>query len=611
VSLRIARHAALPGAGGHGAAALDAAAAPAGAGITDDGAIAAQVLEAEVQRLSRNALPAALFAWATAAACSLLLLPGSSWAPATGLALWSLLVHGTALAWVAVLLAHRRAGKTRPLAWRARCRAALLAHALAWGLLPGWLALGSWQVVSLLAIAVAALAAVGAAALNADRLSLQLWLAPLGLPLVAALGAQASGPAWALALFLAAFIGVLLHFALVHNRVVGNALRADFDNVALVQRLHQQMELAAEASRDKSRFLAAASHDLRQPLHALSFFGAALENRMADSSDHPLIYNMMRSIEALDKSFGAILDISRLDARAVEPNITTFPLRDLFRRLQMNFAGLAEEAGLQLRFKPGGKVVRSDAQLLERVLGNLIQNGIRYCRQGGLTVVARSWRGGVNIEVWDTGIGIADSELPRIFGEFYQVANPERDRSKGLGMGLAIVKRLTLLLNHTLTVHSRPGRGSLFRLWIEGSELDHLEEFTVGAETVPGCIDDSRTLLFIDDEEDIRLSVQHLLTQWGYEVLAASTIEEAQALAMQRQGLIDIVMSDLRLRGTDDGLRAIERVRQVCGYDVPALLVTGDTSPEQVKRVHESGLIVLFKPVQPKELFAVLQRLSD
>lgn len=453
-------------------------------------------------------------------------------------------------------------------------------------------------------------AAVAPAWRTRERLAL---LAAAALWLLVAVGVpwQDDPAAFALALLAAALAAINLRVALAHHQLLRNSLRAQHDNEVLVQRLHQQMELTAQASREKSQFLASASHDLRQPLHALSFFGATLERRMAGSIDQPLICNMMRSIEALDKSFGAILDISKLDAGAVEPHVQAFPIRDVFRRLQMSFAGQAEEAGLQLRFRAGGKVVTSDPQLLERVLGNLVQNALRYCRPGGgVLVAARDRAGGVSLEVWDTGIGISESELPKIFAEFYQVANPERDRGKGLGMGLAIVKRLTQLLGHELTVRSALGRGSVFRVWVERSHPSQMDEFAVGAETVPGALEDSRCVLLLDDEEAIRTSVGELLSEWGYEVITASTLAEALQAVRRREGLVDVLVSDLRLRDGEDGLRAIEQLRQACGCDVPALLVTGDTAPEQVLRVHGSGLIVLYKPVQPRELLAVLKRLA-
>ena len=467
---------------------------------------------------------------------------------------------------------------------------------------------GDLAATLMLMLVLLGMAVGGIAAIATDRISVWLWLVSLTLPLPFALASNGEPTYLVLAALAAVFLALSLRSTLAQNKVLSTALRARFENAALVERLREQVGLTAQASRDKSRFLAAASHDLRQPLHALSMFGAALEKRLAHSVEQPLIFNMMRSIEALDKSFGAMLDISRLDAHVIEPHVQSFPIRDVFRRLQMNFGGLAEEAGLQLRFKPAGKVVRSDPQLLERVLGNLVQNALRYCRDGGVIVAAREWKGAVNIEVWDTGIGIADEELPKIFDEFYQVANPERDRAKGLGMGLAIVKRLNLLLGHTLTIDSRVGRGTLCRVRIEGTGLESLEEFTVGAETVPPDTTTGGTVLVIDDEEAIRAGVGELLSQWGYAVHGAATIAEACQVARQHGGLIDVVISDLRLRADEDGILAIERVRQTCGVKVPAVLVTGDTSREQVRRAHESGHIVMFKPVQPKELINVLRR---
>jgi CheY-like chemotaxis protein len=159
-------------------------------------------------------------------------------------------------------------------------------------------------------------------------------------------------------------------------------------------------------------------------------------------------------------------------------------------------------------------------------------------------------------------------------------------------------------------VRSRPGAGSVFRVWVARVHAAQMDEFTVGAETLPGALDDTRAVLLLDDEEAIRTSVGELLAEWGYEVIAVSTTAEALAAAKRREGMIDVIVSDLRLRDGEDGLRAIEQIRQACGFDVPALLVTGDTAPDQVLRVHESGHIVLYKPVQPKELLTVLKKLA-
>ena len=570
-----------------------------------------EVMRAGVERLYENALAAA----AGGFVCALVLWLVFHQHLHAGIVLvWAVLIHVAQSLRLGVVLAfkHTRARRREPAVWLHRYRATLLAVSAAWGLAPLlFLPGGDLAYAALLALVLLGMAVTGISGIAPDRTSVFLWLLPLALPVPVALVWRAGGDTsyLAIAALAVVFVAVNLKFVLAQNHMLSTALRAQFDNAALVRRLNHQVELTEQASLDKSRFLAAASHDLRQPLHALSFFGSTLEKRMVHSVDQPLIFNMMRSIEALDRSFNAILDVSKLDAQAVEPRAQAFPLRDLFRRLQMSFGGQAEAAGLQLRFKPGGKIVRSDPQLLERALANLIHNALTYCREGGVVVVARNWRGGINVEVWDTGIGIPEAELPKIFAEFYQVANPERDRNKGLGIGLAIVSRLTLLLGHRLTVQSRVGRGSLFRIWIKGSDLEDISEFTVGSETVPTRIDDTCTILFLDDEEAIRTSVSEQLRHWGYTVLAAATMDEARRAVLNHESTIDIIISDLRLRGGEDGIHAIAQIRELCGFTVPAVLVTGDTAPAQVQRIHESGHIVLFKPVPPKELYNVLKGL--
>jgi signal transduction histidine kinase len=576
-----------------------------------DAEVRQDLMRAKVRRLYDNAEVASAAAFITAVCFWLIFYQHTK---SNAVLLWALIMHTAQAGRLATILAFRRdtAADVPASVWLWRYRALLLATAIAWGLAPVlFLPRADLAYAAIMMLVLLGMAVGGIAAIATDRVSVYVWLVPVVTPLTLALVWHNSTTYLGLALLTATFAAVNLRVVLGQNRLLNTTLQAQFENAALVRRLHQQMELTAQASRDKSQFLASASHDLRQPLHALSFFGATLERRMAGSIDQPIIHNMMRSIEALDKSFGAILDISKLDAGAVEPHIQSFPVRDVFRRLQMSFAGQAEEAGLQLRFRPGGKVVTSDPQLLERVLGNLVQNALRYCRPGGgVLVAARSRGAGISLEVWDTGIGISEAELPKIFAEFYQVSNPERDRSKGLGMGLAIVERLTRLLGHKLTVHSMPGRGSVFRVWVERPYSEQMDEFAVGAETLPGALEDSRTVLLLDDEEAIRTSVGELLTEWGYVVVATSTIAEAVQAARDRHGAINILISDLRLRQGEDGLRAIEEVRRACGFDVPALLVTGDTAPDQVLRVHESGHIVLYKPVQPKELLTLLKRLA-
>ena len=505
----------------------------------------------------------------------------------------------------------RQAGRSAhkaPRPWLRRHLLALALLALAWGAAPLLLLpQPSLAAATLLAVTLCGIAAAGACASAASRLAAQGWLLLVLGPLVVALWGEGAAVSTSLAVLVAVFGFAVGWLARRQNALLLAAWRTERDNDALVRELRQQVFLVERANREKSRFLAAASHDLRQPMHAMGLFAATLEKSLSNTPLQYTVTNMMRSVDALEQSFSAMLDISKLDAGVIAPNMQTFPIRDLFRRLHMHCAGQAEELGLGLRFKPGGKLVTSDPQLLERVLGNLIQNAIRYTREGGVVVVARTRRSRTSIEVWDSGIGIAEEELPKVFDEFYQVGNSARDRSRGLGMGLAIVKRLVLLMGHELELKSTPGRGTVFRILLMPTEMADMDSVVLGADTVPSPLDANQTVLLIDDEESIRVGMRDLLRTWGYEVLLAETIAQACTEVRRHAGVIDMVVSDLRLANQEDGIDAIARVRHVYGAPLPAILITGDTSAEEVKRAHDSGHRVLFKPVRTRELYAALR----
>jgi len=413
----------------------------------------------------------------------------------------------------------------------------------------------------------------------------------------------------ALACGLAAALAALL--ALWLHRRWARAARTAIEQADRIRGLEAARDAAVKADQEKSRFLAIASHDLRQPVHAIGLFAATLEKRLQGTAEEPLVRNLSRAIDGLDRSFNVMLDISRLDAGAIEPRVQQFPLRDLFRRLHMHFAGQAEQKGLGLRFSPGGKSISSDPQLLERVLGNLVQNAIKYTERGGIVVVARSTESHINVEVWDTGVGIRATDLRKVFDEFFQVGRGERVRTQGLGMGLAIVKRLVRLLGHELIVASRPGRGTMFRLRIALGGLPDIQDVTAGADTLPMPLLQPRTVLVLDDEEAIRDGLCGLLQAWGYEAIAAGTIAQAERAVSLLEVPPDMILSDLHLGDGPDGIKGIEAIRRQCGCDVAAMLITGDTSFEEIRRATESGHPVLFKPVQPRKLYDALRGLAS
>ena len=433
------------------------------------------------------------------------------------------------------------------------------------------------------------------------------------LPLAAGLGAAASLPleiAWPWAVTGLLGAGATLAVAWLGHRSWYRQERHALVVAARTRLLEAERDSALRNDQEKSRFVAIASHDLRQPVHALGLFAATLQKRLQHTPDEALVRHFMRAVDDLERSFSAMLDISRLDSGDHSSGLHTFALRDLFRRLHMQYAGQAELSGLGLRFTTGGKSVTSDPQLLERIIGNLIQNALKFTSQGGVVVVARSTATHINVEVWDTGVGIPPEELPRVFQEFYQVAPGKRDRSHGLGMGLAIVKRLAQLLGHRLEVASRPGRGTMFRVGIPIGALPGIQDELAPADTVPMTVDTPQMVLIVDDEEPIREGLRVLLQAWGYQTMTAATAAEAEQAVLALEGRVDLVLSDLQLAtdpGEPDGLEVVDMVRRLCGYPVPAVLVTGDTSPQALQSLAARGHPVLFKPVQPRRLFDALR----
>jgi signal transduction histidine kinase len=412
-----------------------------------------------------------------------------------------------------------------------------------------------------------------------------------------------------LAALAAAFLLVLERLTMAQNDSLALQCAGQFRNEDLVRQLRSQIEVASHANEEKTRFVASAAHDLRQPLHALGMFCATLDQRLINTPERPLVRNMMNAIESLEESFGAMLDISRLDAGVVQKAPQTFPIRDIFRRLLQQFGGDAESRDLALRFRATRRIVHTDPLLLERVLANLVQNALRYTRRGGVLVAARRSPDGVALEVWDSGVGIPDDKKEMIFREFYQIDNPERDRGRGLGMGLAIVLRICNLLDHPLTLRSRVGKGSVFRVLVPAGDVRALDVTSPEADTLPPRKVGLIKILLIDDERAIREATRELLKPMQVDVITAGSIAEATELARESADSIDMILSDWRLRGQENGVEAVRAVRAITGEATPAVLITGDTSVDLLHLAHENGLVVLHKPLQPRHLVRLIKHL--
>lgn len=387
------------------------------------------------------------------------------------------------------------------------------------------------------------------------------------------------------------------------------AIRLGFENSDLLAQLRRETEQAEAARRDaehanmaKSKFLAAASHDLRQPVHAQGLFLSVLAGTPLNAQQRELVDNIRQSSQASSEMLGTLLDFSRIEAGVVKPDFRALSLMPLMNKLEAELAPLADAKGLIYRTRETELSVTSDPSLLELVLRNLITNAIRYTEQGGVLVGARRRAGQVQLEVWDSGIGIEPEQQQEIFREFHQLGNPERDSSKGLGLGLAIADGMAGVLGHGLSLHSRPGCGSVFRLSMQQARGAVLDASVSALQ--PPCSALKLRILVIDDEQSVRRGMLHLLQDWGCDCRTAEGIEEA--LQDVQEWLPDVIISDYRLREQRTGSEAIAALRERLRYPVPALLITGDTAPQRLREAQESGVPLLHKPVSPSQLYQQL-----
>jgi signal transduction histidine kinase/CheY-like chemotaxis protein len=412
---------------------------------------------------------------------------------------------------------------------------------------------------------------------------------------------------------------IVVQFATRVSRTFLDSVIVRLQNSALMAELRQQKEAAEEANIAKSRFLAVASHDLRQPLHALGLFVQALQESSIAAHERHLVGNIRRSVDAMEELFDALLDISRLDAGIVRPRFETFGLATLFERLNFEFGPVAKQKGLSLSVMKTAVFICTDPTLVERIVRNLVSNAIRYTERGGLLLGCRRQEGGLRIEVWDTGRGIPADKHREIFREFAQLDAVDRDPHKGLGLGLAIVERLSKLLDHDVRLRSIPGKGSVFSVAIpRGREEDVIANTAVEHTT---AFDLSGVLiLVIDSEPAVRQAMEALLGKWNGEVItAASGAEMKDKLPLVRR-VPSLIISDYRPRapatlGAGPTLAAIDMLRGEFNIEIPAVLLTGDTGIERSARDQEvAGLPVLQKPLNParlRTLIANLLRIDD
>ena len=371
------------------------------------------------------------------------------------------------------------------------------------------------------------------------------------------------------------------------------------------ERTHQ-LEIANLA---KSRFIAAASHDLRQPLHALGLWVAQLRGPLAPDERQRLTERIAAAVGEMNDLFNGLLDVSKLDAGILAAEVGDFPIANLLAKIERTFAQTARDKGLSLRVVPTRAWVRSDSLLLERILLNLVSNAVRYTAHGGVLVGCRRRGQRLRIEVWDTGPGIAESQQQYIFDEFYQIPDPDRDRRGGLGLGLAIVDRFRRLLDHPIALTSRLGKGSCFSIEVPlcaarmANDAPSLAVDFAQASAAAGVV------LVVDDDPMVLEAMRGLLESWGYRAITGGSHEAIEAIVAVAPKP-DLIIADFHLSGGRTGMETIAHVRTAFGAEIPAFLVSGDTSPERLQQARAQGYTLLHKPVSPMTLRSLAVKLG-
>ena len=419
--------------------------------------------------------------------------------------------------------------------------------------------------------------------------------------------------------------GVLL-LAMGMTAVLGRNYRQAMERVIelklrteqLAEQLRVEKEIAEAARRDaevanraKTQFFAAASHDLRQPLHAVGLFAEALRNKSRDEEVIQLVNSINSSVDALEGLFSELLDITKIDTGAVESKPQNFSLKEIFARQRLHYEPTAFEKGLELKFRGEQHFAYADPVLVDRILRNLISNAIRYTNDGGVLVSCRQRGDKLLLQVWDSGIGIRESEQARIFEEFYQV-HPDQPlpphQRKGLGLGLAIVRRLADLMDTPLTVRSRPGHGTVFSLVVPLGRAQRAADAPASKAPL-GLTLDRRMIVVVEDEPAVREGLEVLLKGWGATVAAFESLAACKEWALQAQQEAqqpDLAIVDYRLDHSHTGIDALVALREQFGESLPAIMVTGSTTASLDAEAQKHDFHLLIKPVVPNKLRAMI-----
>jgi signal transduction histidine kinase/CheY-like chemotaxis protein len=411
-------------------------------------------------------------------------------------------------------------------------------------------------------------------------------------------------------LFQLCLIGAYLYCSRITYQALKGTVALRFENLELMRGLARERDRATAADEAKTHFLAAASHDLRQPVHALALFAATLgalarrgdvESREAAG----IAAKLETVIQALGGLLNGLIDVSRLDAGLVPVRRQPVFLPQMLKDLSEQLAPQASERDVTLRLVAGQAWIDSDPMLLRRILDNFVTNAVRYAPGSHVLIGSRSRGAAVDIIVADTGPGIPDEQQRAIFEEFVQLDNPQRDREQGLGLGLAIVRRLAALLDHPIGLRSIPGKGSTFSVRVPkalgpAAGLDPSQRLASSSSGL--------RIMVLDDDPQVLDGIVGLLAAWEHQAIAGTDIEELfRRHVATGTGGVDLVIADYRLAAGLTGSEAVERLAGMLGYRPPTLIITGDTLPERLRELSASGHRVLHKPVAADALQAAIR----
>ena len=385
-----------------------------------------------------------------------------------------------------------------------------------------------------------------------------------------------------------------------------HGIRLSIENMALIDNLQIEKEKAESANIAKSKFLAAASHDLRQPLQSMTLFTEALKENLTEEENLLLANRITNSHDALRELLNALLDISKLDADGIKIQNAAFDIATITNEIYLEFQPLATQKNQQLAISKSSYMVFSDPIITKRILKNLVANAIHHCPDESMIIIETTKQGNLLVvNVKDNGPGISAEEQNNIFNEFYQLKNPERDRNKGLGLGLAIVKRLSILLGNKIQLESSTDSGSNFSFEIPIATSEQLakKEHVITTPNITSL--DSMEILLVEDEIDVREALAVILKRWGCTVWQTDNI--AGALAFIHQQNINFIITDYRLREHETGIALLEQVNEI-NPNIAGIMITGDTGTEQIQSFLKAGHIVLHKPVKPAELRMAIQQ---